>query len=230
MAISPYFNHLHSKAEQSLYRSLTRENLRISGILVYYIPRTDELKDSTPLANNITLSDNILKESVKTSFLSNYQIEVYFKNVGGDGGEGDIMSKFGFAQMLTSIYVMSKDSFEELNIPLRNRPREGDLLYVGDMVDDPIANGSFTNNLFEITHVTKDTNNFWPTGKYFVYELTCQLYTHGYEKFQTGNAAIDAMVPQNTNDIDVALGINTAVKNKENTLIDFSQNNPFGGI
>jgi hypothetical protein len=229
MTTSSFFNHLHSKPEQDLYRSLTRENLRITGINVYYVPRTDELKDSTPLANGITLSDDILKESVKTSFLSNYQVEVYFKNVGADGGDGDIMSKFGFGQYTSNVYVMSKDSFDELNIPMRSRPLEGDLIYVGDVIDNPTGWGSFTNNLFEITHVSKDVI-FWPTGKYFTWDITCQLFTYGYEKFETGNAAIDNMVTGNTNELDLAFGINTAVQNRKPTLIDFSQNNPFGGV
>jgi len=124
---------------------------------------------------------------------------------------------------------MSKDSFDELNIPMRSRPLEGDLIYVGDVIDNPTGWGSFTNNLFEITHVSKDVI-FWPTGKYFTWDITCQLFTYGYEKFETGNAAIDNMVTGNTNEIDLAFGINTAVQNRKPTLIDFSQNNPFGGL
>jgi len=229
MATSSYFNHLHSSKEQNLYRSLTRENLRITGVNVFYVPRTDELKEATVLVDGTTVSDDILKESVKTSFLSNYQIEVYFKNVGADDGDGDIMSKFGFAQMNSNIYVMSKDSFEELNIPYRHRPREGDLIYMGDMIETPTGWGSFTNNLFEITYVTRDSI-FWPVGKYFTYEITCQLFTYGYEKFQTGNTAIDNMATGNTNEIDVSMGINTAAKNRKSALLDFSQHNPFGDL
>ena len=41
MAVNPYFNHITALNERSLYNDLIVENIKNSGIDVYYIPRED---------------------------------------------------------------------------------------------------------------------------------------------------------------------------------------------
>lgn len=214
MATNPYFNHLKSKVEQSFYEDLVIENIKNAGVDVYYIPR--EYFEIDP----------ILGEPTRSTFNSAYKIEVYFKDVMGYQGQGDLMSKFGLTMQDDTKLEISKKRFEQLGILDRMRPREGDLIYIGDIENN--GYGSFTNSFFEITYVEHESP-FWQVGKYFTYELQCQLFTYSYEKFNTGNAAIDSMNSiTNQSEIDVA--INQALKTKEQTLVDFSEKNPFGDL
>jgi hypothetical protein len=214
MTTNPYFNHLKSKPEQSLYESLIIESIKNAGIDVYYIPR------------EYLEIDSILGEPKKSTFNSAFKIEVYLKNVMGYEGQGDLMTKFGLMMQDDASLMISKKRFLELNIPNRIRPREGDLIYIGDPENN--GYGSFTNSFFEITYVEHESP-FWQLGKYFVYELKCQLFTYSYEKFNTQNAAIDEInTTTNASEIDVA--INNALETKKATLVDFSEKNPFGDL
>jgi hypothetical protein len=214
MTTNPYFNHLKNKSEQSFYESLVVESIRNAGFDVFYIPR--EYLEIDP----------ILGEPKKSSFNSAFKIEVYLKEITGYGGEGDIMSKFGLRMTDTATFIVSKKRFNELGIPNRIRPREGDLVYVGDTENAGYA--SFTNSFFEINFVEHESP-FWQLGKYFVYELKCQLFAYSYEKFNTGNPAIDIL---NTSDnaSDLSVAENSGLENKKITLVDFSEKNPFGDL
>lgn len=214
MATNPYFNHLKSRTEQAFYEDLIIENIKNAGIDVYYIPR--EYFEIDP----------ILGEPKKSTFNSAYKIEVYFKDVTGYGGQGDLMSKFGFMMQNDTRLQLSKKRFLELGIPNRNRPREGDLVFIGDIENN--GRGSFTNTFFEITFVEHESP-FWQLGKYFTFELQCQLFAYGYERFNTGNAAIDEISTM-TNQADINVAINNALATKEQTLVDFSEKNPFGDL
>lgn len=214
MTTNPYFNHLKSKSEQTLYESLVIENIKNAGIDVYYIPR--EYFEIDP----------ILREPKKSSFNSAYKIEVYFEDVTGYGGQGDLMTKFGLIMQNDTKLKISKKRFLELNIPDRIRPREGDLIFIGDIENN--GRGTFTNSFFEITFVEHESP-FWQLGKYFTYEVQCQLFTYGYEKFNTGNSAIDEINTM-TNQSDIDIAINDALSTKKQTLVDFSEKNPFGDL
>ena len=214
MATNPYFNHLKSKTEQSFYEDLVIESIKNAGIDVYYIPR--EYFEIDP----------ILGEPTRSTFNSAYKIEVYFEDVMGFQGQGDLMSKFGLIMQNDTKLKISKKRFRQLGIPNRIRPSEGDLIYIGDIENNGF--GSFTNSFFEITFVEHESL-FWQLGKYFIYELKCQLFTYSYEKFNTGNVAIDT-INSMTNQSEIDLAINQAIKTKEQTLVDFSEKNPFGDL
>lgn len=214
MATNQYFNHLKNKSEQDFYEKLVIENIKISGIDIYYIPR------------DVFEIDPILGEPKRSSFNSSYKIEVYFKNVNGYDGQGDLMSKFGLLVQDDASFIISRKRFRELQIPKRQRPLEGDLIYVGDIENNGV--GTFTNSFFEITHVEHE-NPFYQLGKYFVYEVKCQLFTYGYEKFATNNQSIDN-INSETNDVEISIAINKALKSKSQELIDFSEKNPFGDL
>lgn len=214
MATNPYFNHLKNTSEQSFYENLVVESIKNAGIDVFYIPR--EYLEIDP----------ILGEPNKSSFNSAFKIEVYLQEVTGYGGEGDLMSKFGLQMTDTATFMISRKRFNDLKIPNRIRPREGDLIYVGDT--EKSGYGSFTNGFFEIKYVEHESP-FWQLGKYFVFQLKCQLFTYSYEKFNTGNPAID-MLNKNDNAADLSVAINNALETKKSTLIDFTEKNPFGDL
>jgi hypothetical protein len=214
MATNPYFNHLKSKTEQSFYEDLVVENIKNTGVDVYYIPR------------EYFEIDSILGEPSRSTFKSAYKIEVYIKDITGYSGQGDLMTKFGLAMDDETRIEISKKRFGQLGIPDRQRPREGDLIYVGDIENG--GYGSFTNSFFEIMYVEHESP-FWALGKYFTYELKCKLFTFSYEKFNTGNSAIDT-INSITNKSDIDIAINQALQIKEKTLVDFSEKNPFGDL
>jgi len=215
MSTSPYFNHNKSKPEQSLHESLVIETIKMSGVDVYYLPaRRDEI-------------DEILGESLQTSFNKVVVIEAYMPDGGVTGGEGDIMAKFGLAHKDSIDIMMSKRRFTEqcakvgvVGIP---RPREGDLIFVGD-INKPLM--SQVNELFEITHVNF-TENEWSFGKTFVYKVSMQSYTYSYEKFNT-NTALDGVLPDSVGELSVA--INNAVQTTKQTLVRFDKKNPLSNI
>lgn len=212
MATSPYFNHHKSKPEQSLHESLVIETIKLSGVDVYYLPATREEIDL------------ILGESLITSFNQMVAIEVYMTDGGRLGGEGDIMSKFGLSQRDTLDVVMSKRRFVEqaakIGLVGFSRPREGDLIFVGD-IKSPLL--SQVNELFEITHVTFE-ENAWSFGKTFTFKVTMSSYTHGYEKFNTATP-LDSIMADNAG-TEMAAAINNAVQTTKQTLVRFDKNNP----
>lgn len=211
-----YLNHHNAKNEQALYDELCVENIKMAGIMCYYLPRTD---DSI---------DRIIGETVKTSFNSVYPIEMYFKDVGGFEG-GELMSKFGMMTDQSASFIVSKTSFLKLNIVNRVglRPFAGDLIYIGQ----PDVNGGLgtvSNTMFEITYVEHETP-FWQLGKYNTYTLKCKTFTYSYEKFNTGIPAIDiCQAPVSVETVDQ--GDNSNLNSKALTLRDFSEVNPFGDM
>lgn len=212
MATNPYFNHLKSRPEQELYEALVVENIKNAGVDVYYVPR------------EYFQIDPILGEPVKSMFNAAYRIEVYFKDVMGFQGQGDLMTKFGLTIQDDTRLEISKRRFRELNIPDRRRPREGDLLYIGDI--ENAGYDSFVNSFFEITHVEHDSP-FWQVGKRFTYELQCQLFAFNYEQFNSGNEAVDK-ITEITNESEIDKAINVALDAQEQVLKDFTEQNPFG--
>ena len=89
MATSVYFNNFPSgqiTSEQLLVEDLLIESMQIHGMDVFYLPRTS--RDSV---------DQLFGEDTLKQYLTAYNIEMYLENVTGMEGEGDFISKFGFA-------------------------------------------------------------------------------------------------------------------------------------
>lgn len=215
MTINKYFsNVLGVKSEQDLVQDLVDETISISGIDVFYCVRDHEV-------------DPILIESFKASFPEARPIEVFFSDpMAYSSGQGDFLSKFGVVLDNGIDMIISRRRFAEEFSDVRLRPREGDLLYVGD----PNATlGSIVNSFFEITYVDSDNPNWWQFGRYATFKLKTKRFTFSHEKFDTGYSGIDA-VNAITDDNHIDNAINLALREKQLTLKDFTEENPFGDL
>lgn len=212
MAVNPYFNRVSQKQEQSLFESILEEFIQFGGVDVLYLPRERfEL-------------DPILKEPVRTVWDKAYQIEVYIPDGGNYEGEQLLQSKFGLRINQTTDLIMSKKRFHELGTG-RTRPREGDLVFIGDPQD---SEGTFTNSLFEIKNVWYNDPN-WQFGKQLDFRLKVELWTGDYnEQFNSTFPSINALNPDN--DANVAQGINEEVVELKTGLLKFDKNNPFAEL
>lgn len=211
MATNPYFNRVNMQSEQDLFESTVIETIQMNGVDVWYIPR------------EIFELDPILKEPKKTTFRRNFAIEAYMPDAGQFGGDQTIMSQMGYRINQTTEFIIAKKRFAELGTG-RNRPKEGDLIYVGNP-DAP--NPSFTNSMWEINQVWYN-NPDWQFGKHFTYRIVCESFTYSYEKFQTGKQGIDQMQIPNVE--EVKLGINDEVKEFKQSLLVWDKKNPFGEL
>jgi hypothetical protein len=81
--------------------------------------------------------------------------------------------------------------------------------------------------MMEITYVKHESPN-WPLGRYYVFQVMCQLYVASYEKFQTGQPDIDLENTQYDNQSNLDIAANKDLDNKIAELVDFTENNPFG--
>jgi len=153
--INPYFHSgipMGRSSEQNLYEDLIIECISIYGFELFYIPRKSFNRDL------------ILNEDSLNSYEFAYPIEMYFKNVTGFAGEGDLLTKFGVeirdsASLIVSKRRWDKEVARSGTAQLTTRPAEGDVVYF-----------PLTNSLFEIRRV-EDREPFFQIGKLFVYEL-----------------------------------------------------------
>ena len=216
MTISAYLNHSKDRNEQNLFEDLLIETIQHSGMEAYYLPATRDVVDP------------ILGESVRSSFKKVVTIEVYAPQGGQEGGDGELMAKFGYTQRNTMDVTMSKKRFRQqcevagLNL---SRPREGDLLFIGD-IDAPYA--SQINEFFEITYVSFNEAQ-WTFGKTFAYKLSLSSFAFSHEKFDTATPLDDIMVAAE-DDTSLESAINTAVKTTKATLLAFDKKNPISNV
>lgn len=212
MAVNPYFSNLGVPEEQELVQDLVDETIKISGYDVYYLPRTETV-------------DPILVESFQTTFENSRPIEAYVSNTDSyASGAGVFISKFGLLEQEDIDLMISRRRFNEVFADrTRIRPQEGDLIYFGD---PKVAKGSMISSIFEITTV-KNEVPFWQMGRYAVYYVKCVRFTFGHERFNTTIPDVDSLNSNTTNDV-IDNAINQALKQKESTLKDYTEKNPFG--
>lgn len=160
--------------EQRLIEDLIIESIRIYGHDVYYLPRKS------------VKQDNIFGEDVLSRFEHAYPIEMYLANIQGWEGNGDLFSKFGIQLTDQATFAVSKRRWEEsmgiqsegeFQLPLR--PAEGDLLFFQK-----------TQSFFEIKFV-QHLDPFYQLGKFYLYNLQCELYNYSSEDLNTGVMEID---------------------------------------
>ena len=90
--------------EQNLYRDLIKEAIQIYGHDVYYVDRTTVAIDS------------ILGEDSLSKFTTQHPIEMYIEDAeGGFQGEKEIMSQFGLENRNEITFVVSKQSFQQMD-------------------------------------------------------------------------------------------------------------------
>ena len=121
MPTNVYFD-LGTTSEQRLYENLIIEQLRAFGHDVYYIPR------------KLVNEDTLFGEDRLSSFNDAYIIEMYLDNVEGFEGQKEMMTRFGLDMQDEATWVVSKRRFEQListdqNLIVSSRPNEGDLIY-----------------------------------------------------------------------------------------------------
>lgn len=230
--------------EQRLVEDLVIESLKIYGHDIYYLPRTR--------VNEDTLFD----EASLSQFTQAYPLEMYFENVDGFEGQGDLFTKFGIEIRDQATFVLSKRRWEQLvdtsggEFPLDARPSEGDLLFF-----------PLTGSLFEIKLV-EFQNPFYQLSKINVFKMQCELFEYSSEVIQTGVSVIDDIYKEQTLDMflfqflledgtlllqedssslileDYAVTKSTAntdntnfiTENEAEDILDFSEVNPFGEI
>lgn len=171
MATSVYFNNYGSSMEQNLLQELVAESIRINGIDVYYIPRTQVARDP------------IFNEDPFREYNNAYFVDVYLKSVDGFGGEGSFLQKFNLEIRDTVTFSISLRTFnDEIQAyEAIERPREGDLIFFPQ-----------TQRLFQISYVDKYTMMV-PLGTLPFYDLKCELFEYSNERFNTGIPEIDAI-------------------------------------
>lgn len=211
MPTNPYFNHLTNASEQKFLNEFIVESIQMSGIDVYYIVR-----DYFEL-------DPILKEPTKSVFERAYKIEVYHANVMGYDGD-DMMSKYGFLSTHSAKWIISRSRFEELQIPGREHPEEGDLIFIGNE-----GRGSFTNELFMINQFIHDDPN-WQLGRYNTYTVICEAFHYANDPINTGVPEIDIIEPDFSNVNELSETENAHIQLKKLNIVDFSEKNPFSGL
>ena len=177
--------------EQSLVDDLVREQIKLYGMDVLYMPR-----------KNVNL-DKLLHESSKSAFEFGMPIPMYLKTFSGYQNGMELLSKFGVRSSDEITMVMSRSEFityyapfiksyynaidgknpdEELNRlegKTASRPKEGDLIYF-----------PFDDGIFEIKYVMFD-QPFFQLGQGYVFEIQCEKFEYSGETFDTGIDDID---------------------------------------
>ena len=178
--LNPYFLQ-GSPSEQRLVQDLINEQLSIYGQDVLYMPR------------KIINEKKIIKEIIVSKFDDSFRLEAYISTFNGFGGNGDILSKFGVRSTDEITFIISKERYEDFitpklglfrdpNVKLKNRPEEGDLIYL------PLDNA-----LFEIKFVELKTP-FYQLNNLYTYELRCELFEYEDEIIDTGIDDVDENV------------------------------------
>lgn len=182
MALNHYFADqwtTNNTNEQRLIEGLIIESIQITGIEVYYLPRT------------FVKVDQLFGEDILSKFEFAIPIEVYFKNITGFGGDKEFISKFtGLEIRDRASFIVARLRWEQAiqrkGIANLTRPSEGDLLFMPK-----------TNSLFEIKF-TKLEDPFYQLGKLYVYEMECEAFAYSSEKIETGITDIDVVVDLNS--------------------------------
>ena len=178
MALNPFFNQA-TQTEQSLIQDLVNEQIKMFGIECIYIPR------------KFLTTKKIIEEVIQSSFEQSFPLEAYVNTFDGFSGQGDILSKFGLFQKDELVLTISRERFEIVVGPfldetidkyVRNRPKEGDIIYF------PLSK-----NFFEIKFVEHE-KPFYQLGKLYTYELKCELFEYEDELIDVGNEEIDTVL------------------------------------
>ena len=192
MATSVFYNNFQAAQEQDLLDSLIIESIRIFGNDVYYIPRK---------LNNY---DSVYGADDQSSYELAILMEMYIKSYDGFKGDGNFMSKFGIEIRDQVIFSISQRIFDDevSTVTTQPRPNEGDLIYF-----------PLNQKCFQIKYVEK-FEMFYPLGKLYTWDVTCELFEYSNERISTGIPDIDVL--QKKLDINA---IDWTIKNQLNQSI-----------
>lgn len=216
MATNFYFNNYNATNEQELAEQLVAEALSMYGMDLFYVRR------------DVINSDQVIVDDRYSIFTKAFPIDMYLRSVDGFGGDGQFLSKFDIEirdQIVMSVANRTFKNEVTDSDPNLVRPREGDLLYF-----------PLNDRLFEIKYVDKKVL-FYQFGALQAFDLTCEVYEYNNEMFNTGFDQIDNIgklyMRDNANtypiSIDQAdpLARNDAIQTEANTIIDFTEKDPF---
>jgi len=184
MSTNFFINNFQASQEQNLMEDLIIESIRFYGQDMYYIPR---------VINNF---DEIYVADDQSSYETTYSVEMYIKSVNGFSGDGNFMSKFGIEIRDQVIFSVARRVFnnEIGQFTTQLRPNEGDLVYF-----------PLNRKCFQIKYCNQH-ELFYPLGKLYTWELTCELFEYSGENLNTGIPEIDALqVKYDTNMYSFAL-------------------------
>lgn len=184
MSTNFFINNFQASQEQNLMEDLIIESIRFYGQDMYYIPR---------VINNF---DEIYVADDQSSYETPYSVEMYIKSLNGFSGDGSFMSKFGIEVRDQVIFSVARRVFQNEigQFTTQPRPNEGDLIYF-----------PLNRKCFQIKYVNQH-EMFYPLGKLYTWELTCELFEYSGEKLSTGIPEIDDLqVKYDTNMYSFAL-------------------------
>lgn len=213
MSSNPYFQWYNQTNEQNFIDDLIVESIKNHAHDVYYLPRTG------------IGEDGVLGEYAIAKFNTACAVEMYVKTVDGFGGEGELVSKFGFEVKNQIVLTISVRSFQQFIRPFfeMQRPREGDCVWI-----------PMLGVVYQITFVNKSAI-FYTLGKLNTYELTMELLDYSNEQFNTGIEEIDNKykpfenMSSNTYSLESydRQADNQSIQVSANNVLDFTELDPF---
>ena len=230
--------------EQRLYEDLIIEQLRTLGQEVFYLPR------------KMVNEDTIFGEDTLSSFNDAYMIEMYVENVEGYDGEKELMTKFGLDIQNEVTFVVARRRWEQListdqNLIITTRPNEGDLVYFPRTKhlfeisfvdhDDPFYQvqnlpvyklkcRSFDYSSEQIDTGIGEIDNIETTYSLDIlsYQLSLEDGTGSIQLESTGTNYL--LNEDFTIELKDDKSQNTIFDTFNDTILDFSESNPFGDI
>ena len=208
------YNFTSVSTERQLLDDLAAEIIEIHGLEVYYIP------------NAYANVDQLFGEDRLPNLTNATKIVVYVN--GGDNTDNVMFSKFGFHDMSTISLSLAIKEWNTI-FPGKLRPLEGDLIYI------PGTDTFGPSEFLKITFVDKlEIGGYFPLGRHHTFELECEKWRYSSEVMDTTVTVVDN-VELNSNDAVQFPGLvnelnkdNTTIETTADSIIDFSEDNPFG--
>lgn len=208
MAGNPYFN-VFENNEATLYTGCMDEVIEMYGIQVYYIPR-----------KSVNL-DYLIGEDPLASFPVKYEMRMFLINTTGFGGQSGLLDKFGLSEPEEVEFRINQARFayylgNDFDLTSGAKPFPGDLIYI-----------PWTGNkkLFEVSSAPQEGNdNFYVSGQQNLFNIRCHRFVYSHENI--GDVQPAAM--EEIRNTDDHFSDNTNIKTESLSLIDFTEENPFG--
>lgn len=212
--LNPYINFIgengNNANEQALVDGFVIEAIQQYGVPVKYMPRT------------LVKEDTLFGEDVLSAFNADaFDIEAYMESVDAFEGDGDLLTSYGvIINDVVKLKFSSTRFLEEAVLAGHaeyKRPREGDLFYL------PLSN-----TIFEIKFVF-DEDHFYNSGILPTFLVTGEAFNYSMETIATGDPLIDKVGNLDIPAILTAgIGDNFDLQTESDTIVDFSEDNPFG--
>jgi hypothetical protein len=185
--------------EQDLIADLVEEAIEQRGVPVRYILR------------DMLNPDELFGESSMSQFKDAYDLPMFLESVEHFNGNGDVFDEFGFGKVDATIFQVGSRRFRlELAESGIDRPREGDLIYMG-----------MSDSLWTITKVKMDLK-YYQVGKNYSYRLVCKLFNYSHEEIENPESDFNELTTVGDLDdegIKKLLGIAPARKQDESEAI-----------